>query len=543
MADVIEVPLGSLLSGRQKFLLLNTLMLCAFMSALDTSIVATATPRILSDLGGFKLVSWIFTIYLLGSTIVLPIVGKLSDIFGRRIFLLAGLVIFVGSSALCGAAPSMPLLIVARGIQGLGGGILTGVIFTTLGDLFTPIERARYMGYTTSAWTLAALVGPTVGGFLTDGPGWRWCFYINLPVGIAAMALIIAKMPKVRRGGRIGDIDFAGSALLSSATICLLLALAWANEEFGWTSPITVGLLAAAVALGVSFFLNERGRANAIFPISLFRNRSLMQSNSMSFIQSIGMFGAVQYLPTFVQVSLGASATASGLVSTPQSLGLLFMCLIGGAFMSRTGRFRYMMIAGGVLVAVAAFALHGISVGEPEWHIAALMVVLGFGQGLIGPANAVIVQASVTHDQMGVATSSRQFSQQIGQVLGVAVLGLIFTTTYSSAFSSAVPQAIRSEITQDAYRQMEDPTVSLDKTSAARIREEALKAGASATVVDQTFRAQKDAVATAIDRVFLVATGAGLALLALAATTREIVLSDSFTVTSTEREPASALMH
>ncbi|HMS59044.1 MAG TPA: MFS transporter, partial [Tepidiformaceae bacterium] len=208
--------LGERLTNRQKVLIYVSLMITMFVSALDQSIVATATPRILADLGGFALLSWVFTVYLLASTVVVPLVGKLSDMFGRKPFIIGGITIFVGASVGCGLAPSMPALIAARAVQGVGGGLLFGSVFATLGDIFTPIQRARYMGYFISAFTLASLSGPTIGGFLTDGPGWRWCFYINLPVGIVAATLIWVNLPMSRQGGRLRDIDFQGALLLGA---------------------------------------------------------------------------------------------------------------------------------------------------------------------------------------------------------------------------------------------------------------------------------------------------------------------------------------
>ncbi len=271
--------LGDILTSRQKFLLLNSLMMAMFISALDSSIVSTATPHILADLGGFNLLSWVFTVYLLASTVVVPLVGKLSDMFGRKPFILIGIAIFVTASAACGAAPTMPLLILARAVQGIGGGMLFGCVFATIGDMYTPIERAKYMGYFIMAFTLASLTGPTIGGILTDGPGWRWCFYINLPVGAAAAALIWANLPNVRQGGSLGRIDFLGAALLSASTICVLLGLVWSNEEYGWASPETIGLFVAGAVLCVAFVFQESRHSEAILPLTLFRNRVFVQSN------------------------------------------------------------------------------------------------------------------------------------------------------------------------------------------------------------------------------------------------------------------------
>lgn len=516
--------LGDILTSRQKFLLLNSLMMAMFISALDSSIVSTATPHILADLGGFNLLSWVFTVYLLASTVVVPLVGKLSDMFGRKPFILVGIAIFVTASAACGAAPTMPLLILARAVQGIGGGMLFGCVFATIGDMYTPIERAKYMGYFIMAFTLASLTGPTIGGILTDGPGWRWCFYINLPVGAAAAALIWANLPNIRKGGSLGRIDFLGAALLSASTICVLLGLVWSNEEFGWVSPMTIGLFVAGLVLCVAFIFQESRHSEAILPLTLFRNRVFVQSNLIAVTQGAGMFGAIQYLPTFIQTALGASATASGIVSTPQSLGLLATSIVGGQIIARTGRFKYQVILGAAITVVAAYLLQTIDAGASKTSIAVYMVIFGLGSGLVGPTISVIVQSSVPQDMMGVATGGRQFFMQIGQVMGVAVFGLIFTTTYVSSFNADIAPSTRAAIPADAFERFHDPTLSLDPVRYDAVRDELRHLPNGDAVVEDAVKSQKTAVARAIERLFLGATLTGFIVLALTITLPEIPL-------------------
>ncbi len=520
--------LGEYLSSRQKFLLMNSLMLTMFISALDGSIMATALPHILADLGGFKLLSWITTIYLLTSTVTVPLVGKLSDMFGRKPFLLVGIAVFVAASAACGAAPTMPFLIVARGIQGIGGGILFGCVFATLGDLFTPIQRAKYMGYFIGSFTLASLIGPTLGGFLTDGPGWRWCFYINLPVGMLATVFIWKNLPFTKKGGKLSSIDFPGAFLLSGATICVLLGLVWAQADYGWTSGLTVGLFVVGAILLVGFIFQEGRHPQAIFPLSIFRNRVFVQANLLVAIQGAGMFGAIQYLPTFIQTSLGASATASGLVSTPQSIGLLATSIVGGQLVSRTGRFKYQVIFGASVTVIAAFLLRTLDVGTVKWHIAAFMVLFGLGSGLVGPTISVIVQSCVGQELMGVATSSRQFFMQMGQVMGVAIFGLIFTTTYASAFSNDISSQTRSQLPPAVYQEFQDPTLALDPRVYVTVTETVRALPNGEAVLNDAVASQKRAVATAIRRLFLGSTLAGLVVLVLAVTLKEIPLRRTF---------------
>ena len=522
-------PIGEFLTNRQKLVVMGSLMIAMFISALDQSIVATATPHILADLGGFKLISWVFTIYLLASTVTVPLVGKMSDMFGRKPFLISGIIVFVAASAACGAAPNMLALIIARAVQGVGGGILFGSVFATLGDLFTPLERARYMGYFIGAFTLASLVGPTAGGFLTDGPGWRWCFYINLPVGAIATFAVWKNLPFTMKGGNIRDIDFLGSALLSSATICILLGLVWSQSEFGWGSPETIGLFAAGLVLTVAFLFQESRHAQAIFPLHIFKNRTFVMANLLVVIQGGGMFGAITYLPTFVQIALGRSATDSGLVSTPQSIGLLMTSFVGGQLVSRTGKFKLQVIVGSAVSLVATMLMQTLHVGTPAWHISVFMFIFGLGGGLVGPTISVIVQSSVPQSLMGVATSSRQFFMQIGQVMGVAIFGLVFTTTYGSAFTTNISADTSATLQQaNATEQFHDPTLALDERGLAKVKEElAAQPNGAAALADAT-NAQKDAVSTATNRLFLGSMFAGIVVLAVAIAMHEIPLRRSF---------------
>ena len=537
-----EPVLGALLSDRQKMLLLLSLALCMFMSSLDGSIVATALPQILSDLGGFRLLSWVFTIYLLTSTVAVPVVGKLSDMFGRRPFVIAGVIIFLIGSLASGLAPTMAILIVARGIQGIGGGIILACVLVVMADMYTPLERAKYVGYILAIITAGTLIGPTLGGFLTDGPGWRWCFYINLPVGAVALATIWATLPNSKTGGSIRDIDFVGAALLTLATIALLLASAWSYEAYGFSSVVTLGLLAAGVVLGVLFVFQERRHPHAIIPMMLFRNRMYVLTGLIVLLSSALLFAAVQYLPTFIQTSLGASATASGLISTPQALGLLAMSIVGGQVISRTGRFKYQIIIGSVLSVVAAFLLQTMDVGEAKWHIALYMVVFGLGSGLVTPVMNVIVQASVSQEFTGVATSSQMFFRQIAQVLGVALFGVLFTTSYSNAFTDNLDAETRAVLPAAVYESFEsDATLSVDPERLDEARTEFFAAGGTAVLFDRVIGTQREAVASATQLLFLVSALGGLIVVALSIALTEIPLRGKSSVSPPAPEGEAVL--
>ncbi len=539
-APHVEQALGELLDRRQKWLLLLSLMTCMFVSALDGSIVSTATPRILADLGGFSQLSWVFTVYMLSSTVVVPIVGKLSDMFGRKLFLIAGIGVFLVGSAASGAAPSMVFLIGARAVQGIGGGMLFACVFATLGDLFAPAERGKYIGFFTGTFAIAAITGPTIGGLLTDNVGWRWCFYVNIPVGIMAIAFISMNLPFRRKPGRLSQVDFIGAALLGGATTTLLLALVWAQKDFGWGSTETVGLFVAAVVLAVAFVFQERRHPQAIFPLVLFRNRVFVQANLLVMVSGAGMFGAIQYLPTFVQTSLGASATASGLISTPQSLGMLTTSIVGGQVLARTGRFKYQIILGCALILLATSMLTTLDVGEAKWHISVFMIVYGLGSGLVMPVMSVVTQSAVSHEYMGVATSGRQYFMQIGQVLGTAVFGVLLATTYSSSFSDNVSVQARAEIPAATLQRFNDPTLALDPREFALVRAEVLKLPDGQAVLSSTVDAQKEGVASAIDAIFLAAAAMAVVVLVIAVTLPEIPLRKGFATPPAGSRPVAA---
>lgn len=529
MSPEAERPLGEVLDQRQKMLLIVSLQTAMFVSALNQSVVATATPRVLADLGGFDLLSWIFTVYMVASTVVVLPVGRLSDMFGRKRFILAGVGLFMLGSLSCGMAQSMPQLIIARAVQGIGGGVIFSSVFAVLGDLFPPAERGKYMGLFTGTFTLASLIGPTVGGLLTDHASWRWCFYLNVPVGALSLAFIWLNLPEpAKKGGRIANIDFLGSFLLSAATVSLLLGLAWSQQEFGWTHPDTLALFGAAALLTLAFGFQERRHPQPVFPLALFRNREFVLAGVVTFVLGAAGFGAIQYLPTFVQTSLGASATASGIVTTPQSLGLLFTSIVGGQVLARTGRYRHQLLLGTAMIIAATLLLTRLSVSTPEWRIAAIMVLYGLGSGLVMPTMSVVIQNCVTHQLLGVATSARQFFMQMGNVMGVAVFGVILAASYANAFESELPDTAAAALPPAILAEFGDPTLALDERRFPAVRDqvEALPDGEAVLVA--ALAAQREGVAQAIRDIYLVSTLLVIVGLVMVFLLKEIPLRRSF---------------
>jgi EmrB/QacA subfamily drug resistance transporter len=519
--------LGETLNRRQIWLLLGSLMAAMFMGALDQTIIATAAPRIVSNLGSFSLLSWMFTAYMLTSTVVVPLVGKLSDIYGRKPFLMGGMVLFLLSSAGCGAAPNMVALIIGRGLQGIGGGVVFASVFATIGDLFPPSERGKYTGLFTGTFGLASIVGPAVGGLLTDHVGWRWVFYINVPVGAIALPAIWANLPRVG-GGRRVRIDYLGALCLTVATTSGLLALSWSGQQYGWGSTPTLGLFGITLLALAAFVAQEQRHPAPIMPFKLFRNREFLLGNVIVLGLGLAMTGSIPYLPTFLQVARGATATASGLVTTPQSLGMLITSIVGGQLLSRHGRYKIMVIAGIVCVVVGVTLMQTLSQTSPTWHLSGIVFLIGMGSGLSMPVMGVVIQNAVSQEYLGVSTSTRQFFMQIGGVVGTALFGVILTTSFQAQFRQQVVPVTRASVSADVLKQFEDPTLTLDTGSFLRVQEQILALPDGDTHLSNARQAQRSAITSAIHRVFLCSTVIGGLLLILALLLKELPLRRSF---------------
>src|SRR3990172_3669312 len=509
MNPAAGTPLGETLDRRQKWLLLGSLMVSLFVGALDQTVVSTATPRILADLGGFGLLSWLFTSYMLTSTVIIPLVGKLGDIYGRKLFLIGGVFIFMIASAACGAAPHMTFLIWMRAVQGLGGGMIFASVFATMGDLFSPAERGKYIGLFTGMFSLASIVGPAFGGFLTDNLSWRWVFYVNIPVSLIAMPAIWFNLPSKARSGS-PKLDFLGAVLLSASSVMSLLALVWAGDKYAWGSGEIIGLFAgSAVALAL-FIAQELRHPEPILPLHLFKNRVFLMSNLIVFTFGVGVFGAFQFLGIYVQTALDASATTSGVISMPQSLGVLITSVIGGWFISRTGKYKWQTVVGTVLIAIALSMLTQLSLETKLWHISAIMVVLGLGFGLVLPTMSLVVQNAVGYQYIGVASSSSQFFRQIGSVLGIAVFGAILANTYHSQFADRFSAEDRAAVGPAITAQLDDPTVKLNDQQYARIEAQVLALDGGEAILGRARSAQGESVVSAIRNIYLAAFGAAL---------------------------------
>lgn len=408
--------------------ILGAVMVGIFLAALDQTIVGTALPRIITDLRGNELYTWAFTAYLVTSTISGPLYGKLSDLFGRRPIFLIGVGIFLLGSLLAGLAQSMPWLVAARGIQGLGAGALFPIALAVIGDIFSPAERGKYQGLFGAVFGLSILLGPALGGLITDTIGWHWIFMVNLPVGAVVVFLIWRYLPAYHLGGERPSIDYLGAALFTGALVPILVGLQ-NKQSADWFDPGVGGLIAVGLVIGVAFLWAESRATEPIVPLTLFRIRSFTISVAAIFLAAFGFLAAVVFLPRWFQVVTGASATESGYLMLPLLGGLIFSAVTSGQIVARTGRFRWLILAALMGMGVGLFLLTGLRASTPFPELFAWMFVTGLGVGPTFAVFTLVVQNSVPVERLGTATSNLTFFQQVGGTVGLSITGTIFATT------------------------------------------------------------------------------------------------------------------
>jgi len=422
-----------ILSRERRWAVTAGILLGMFLAALEATVVGTAMPTIISSLGGMDRYSWVVSAYLLTGTVTVPIWGKLSDIYGRRLLYLLGVATFLVGSALSGAAQTMTQLIVYRSIQGLGAGALLPLSLTINGDIFTMKERARIQGFFSGVWGLASIIGPLAGGFITDNLSWRWVFYINIPFGLAAATVVGIALKEPKRTEH-PVIDYAGAAWLTLSITALLIALIESAHPEMWTSPLMIASIAGFVLFGALFIYAERRTSEPIVPFSLFRNRMVAVGSITSFLTGIAMFGSITFVPLLVQGAMGGTATEAGSALTPLLLGWVILAIVGGRLMLRVG-YRPTVIAGLALLAISFAVLSTFGRGTPRWMLLADMALMGSGMGLVVLALLITMQNSVERRVLGVATSLQQFARSIGGAVGVAVIGAVLTVSLMSHLS------------------------------------------------------------------------------------------------------------
>ncbi|GGL68672.1 MFS transporter [Deinococcus aerolatus] len=504
------------LNERDRIMAFVGILTVLFLSSLNLTVVGSAMPRVISDLGGFHLYAWAFTAYSLATTITIPIVGTISDRVGRRPLILLGIAVFALGSVGLGFAHSMDQLIVLRALQGIGGGMLMAMSFTAIADLFTPLERGRYQGYTGAVWGVSSVVGPLVGGFLTDHLGWRSVFFVNLPFALLAAYFIwrYFRLPKPAQTTQTGRrFDAPGAALLAGTVTTLTLAVSWGGGTYAWGSPQILGLLAGALALGVGYALHSRRQVRPILDLGLLKDRSIATAALAAFLVSAGMYAAILYLPLYMQGVRGSSASGSGLALAPLMGGMILTSTLAGQFVSRTGRYKRLIVIGALVAAAALTLASTLSLTTPMWLAVGTMVLLGLGLGPVNSQLVLAVQNAAPREKLGSATAGNQFFQQIGGTLAVSLFGALVNAQLAGKLGAQLPAAAKTlpAPLQDAIA---SPNLLTSPDASAQLGG-ALQQLGQPELLAQITAALRNVMVGAINEVFLVSAAlVGLAFIA-----------------------------
>ncbi|MGB3683689.1 MAG: MDR family MFS transporter [Rubrobacteraceae bacterium] len=475
------------------------LMLALFLVALDQTIVGTALPKIIAELNGFEKYAWVTTAYLLASTSMIPVIGKLGDIYGRKWFIVAGIFVFLVGSALCGAAWGMTELILFRGVQGLGAGMIFANIFTSVADIFPdPARRAKFQGIFFGVFALSSVIGPTMGGWITDSLDWRWVFYVNLPLGIFSLFALPAVLPQSARR-REAKIDYLGAATVTASVVSLLLSLSWVGAGDAWGADrVVAGFIVSAVFLA-AFILVELRAPEPIIPLWLFKSRVFSSAAVLMFLVGIGMFGIILYTPLFVQGVLGKTATGSGTVLTPLVFSMTAVGIIGGQIIARVRRIKPFTLIGTVTMSCGVYLLTTLDTASTTGTVALYLTVTGLGLGLIMPTATLAVQSTVEKHMLGVATSATQFIRSLGSTVGTAVVGSLVTNTYADELTANAPAQAPGRLVSA----LQDPNALVSDQARQALTRAASAFPGGEPVVEQVLGVARDALSSAIHEGFV----------------------------------------
>jgi len=512
-AGAASPPLASYtpLPRRQVVLTMGGLMLAIFLASLDQTVVSTAMPRIIADLGGFDRFTWVTTAYLVASTTAVPIVGRLSDLYGRKVFFLGGITVFLAGSVLAGVSQTMDQLIAFRAVQGIGGGSMMALSFTTVGDLFPPAERGKYQGIVAAVFGLSSIIGPTLGGFITDSLSWNWIFYVNIPLGLPVIALFVRFFPNTRPEKRSYRLDYAGMALLVLVVVPLLIGLSLGGVQYEWFSLQIVGILVFAAVMTVTFVMVERRAEDPIMPLDIYANPVVGISLVAVFITGFAMFGSIIFIPLFFQGVLGASATSSGSFLTPMMLSMVVAATLSGQALSRLGGHYRLQGLIGIGIMTSGVVLTSRMTADTSFGQAVASIMLtGLGLGITFPSFTIAVQNAAPANQLGAVTSATQFYRSIGGALGLAVLGSLMANRFAAGLRESLPPALMQALPQDQLARMEENPQALVNPEAL----ESLQAGFAdrgpqgEAILAELIASLQATLASAISTVFVVVAGA-----------------------------------
>lgn len=507
---------------RTKVVVMAGTLLGLFTAAMDQTVVGTSMPRIIADLGGFGLFSWVGTGFMLASTTTVPVVGKLTDLYGRKPFYMAGILILIAGSALAGSSQNVEQLIAFRVVQGLGAGMIMGIAFAIVGDVFTPAERGRWAGLMSGTFASASVIGPLIGGTLTDHAHWRWVFYVNLPLGSLALLVLLFGMPNIRPLTR-PKLDYRGIFFLVATVVPLLLALSWAGSRYAWVSPQVIGFLAWAGLGLVLFTWAELRTRDPVLPMSFFKNRVFAVSALVTLISGFGMFGSLFYIPLFVQGVIGRSATNSGIVTMPMMIAMAISSAIAGQIMSRWGRYRVLGALGTAIIVGGFVILSRLGVDSTSRDATLGMVVLGVGFGSSIPIFMLAVQNAVPYKYMGISTSTIQFLRSVGGTMGVAVMFSLIQSRYHEGLRADVPAVVQQQ--PQLAKALNDPQFLLNTQAYNRVHDAFLAFGAEGQAIfEQTINAVKASLSSAITEAFFTSVFVMAAALVVAVFMKEIPL-------------------
>ena len=506
-----------LLQRRQVVIALSGAMLALFLGSLDQTVVGTAMPKIVSDLGGFTRYTWITTSYIVAATIAVPITGKLSDMYGRKLFYIIGLALFTLGSLFCGLSQDMMQIIAFRGLQGIGAGIIMANAFIVIGDLFPPSERGKYQGLTAGVFGVAAAVGPTLGGFITDSLSWEWVFLINVPLGIPLIILFMFYLPGMERGYSKHRVDYPGVVALILTVMPAMLALSWAGVDYPWISPLIIGMFLFSAAMAVVFILIERRSDEPILPLWIFTNRIVLVSISIIALTGAVMYGGIVFIPLFFQGVLGVSATATGGLVTPLLLAVVGGSLISGQVLSRAGgHYRRQGLVGLAIMALGIGLLSTLNAESHNSEAVIYITLTGLGLGITYPLYTIAVQNAVPYAVMGVATSSATFFRNIGGALGLAILGSVMNNRFATEFLNRISPEAEAVISPEPLHSLiHNPQALLNTESQAQLKDIYDQSGpAGAGLYEQMFQSLRQALDSTVMEVFL--TGLVVVLIAWA---------------------------
>ena len=541
MAEVQNKSLGMRsLPRKQVILTLAGVMLAMFLSSLDQTVVGTAMPRIISDLGGFSQYTWVTSAYIITSAVTIPITGKLIDMFGRKPFYVSGLVIFIIASVLCGLSSSMLQIIIFRGLQGIGAGVIMAINFTIIGDLFPPAERGKYQGYMSGVFGLSSIIGPTLGGFITDTFSWNWVFFINVPLGIAVIILFIIFFPNIKPDTLKHRVDYPGLSSLILAVVPAMLALSWGGVEYPWGSQQIIGMFAfAAVMLAIFIFIESRS-PEPIIPLSLFNNRIVAASEVVIFITGMAMFGGIIFVPLFFQGVLGLTATTSGSFLTPMMLGMVVGSFVSGQVLARAGGHYRILGAAGIAIMATGLALLSVMTIETSYGTAVRNIVItGFGLGVTMPLYVIAIQNAVPYKILGVATSSGAFFRSLGGSVGLAIFGSIMNNRFAGELTAKIPDTVKAIIGPEQLETLShNPQALLNPEAQAQLRIILEQTGPQGSALfQQTLSALRQSLEAALSQVFLIGALVLLVAFVINFLIKEIPLRKQYMMTNLPPEP------